>query len=133
MLRFKPEIVFLMEVMTSMEIMERIKCRMNFEGIFFTEGLNHGGGITLLWKGKDLVRLLGYSHNHVDVEVQSSNLPRWRFTSFYGYPECHRRKESWQLLNSLKRRSNLPWCCIRDFNNFIAQKEREEFPIIFIH
>ena len=41
--RFKPEIVFLMEVKTSMENMERIKCRLKFERFFFVEGKNRGG------------------------------------------------------------------------------------------
>ena len=35
--RFKSDIVFLMEVKISMEKMEKIKCIMNFEGIFFVE------------------------------------------------------------------------------------------------
>ena len=122
--RFKPDIVFLMEVEKNMEKMERIKVRLKFEGIFLVEGKNRGGGIAMLWKDKGIARLLGFSRNHLDVEVQSPNLPKWRFTGFYGHPERHRRRESRQLLKSLKKKSNLPWCCIGDFNDLLAQTEK---------
>ena len=103
--RFKPEIVFLMEVKTSMLNMERIKCRLKFEGFFFVEGKNRGGGITLLWKEKSLARLLEFSSNHVDMEIQSPNLPKWRLIGFYGHPESHRRRASWQLLKHSKEKA----------------------------
>ena len=49
--------------------MKRIKYRLNFEGIFFVEGANRGGGIALLWKKNGMARLLGFSKNYIDVEV----------------------------------------------------------------
>ena len=54
--RYKPEIVFLMEVRTSLEKMKRIKYRLNFEGIYFVEGANRGEGYSPFmeekWYGK---------------------------------------------------------------------------------
>ena len=44
----------------------------------------------------------------------------WRLTCYYGYPERARRKESWQLLQSLSQHSNLPWCCSRDYNDLLS-------------
>ena len=74
--------------------MEKIKYRLRYEGIFYVEGRNRGGGITLLWKERESVRLLGFSRNHVDSEIQAPNLPKCRFMGFYGYLERHRRRES---------------------------------------
>ena len=95
MVGYKPKLVFVMEVKTNMEKMEGIKRRLLYERIFFVKGINQGGGIALLWKERKTTKLLGFSRNHIDVEVQMPNLPCWRFTGFYGYPEHHRRRESW--------------------------------------
>ena len=83
-----------MEVMTGMETIERIERRVRFEGVFFVKGINQGGCIAVLWKDKGAARLLSYSRNHVDVEIQLENLPKRRFTGFYGFLERHRRKDS---------------------------------------
>ena len=124
MVRYKPYIIFLMEVMTGMETMERIKRRLRFEGVFFVKGIHQGGGIAVFWKDKGAARLWSYSRNHRDVEIQLENLPKWRFTGFYGFLVRHRRKDSWQLLKMLKRDNNLLWCCTGDFNDLLSQSEK---------
>ena len=58
--------------------MEGIKSRLPYEGIFFVKGINRGGGIALLWKEIGTTKLLGFSRNHIDVELQMPNLPCWR-------------------------------------------------------
>ena len=50
------------------------------------KGQNRGGGVALLWKDVGMARLLSYSSNHIDVEIQLQNLPKWWFTGFYGFP-----------------------------------------------
>ena len=122
--RSKPKIVFLMEVMTNMEKMEWLKRQLHFEGLFFVKGHNRGGGVALLRKDVGMSRLLSYSRNHIDVEIQLQNLPKWQFIGFYGFPERHHRHEAWQLLRSLHRRSTLPWSSMGDFNDILVQTEK---------
>ena len=53
----------------------------------------------------------------------TGNAP-WRLIGYYGYPKLARRKESWQLLQSLSQHSNLPWCCIADYNDSLSQTKK---------
>ena len=52
-------------------------------------------------EGRGEENLIGYSKTYVDIEIILANLPKWRFTGFYGFPERRRRNESWQLLRTL--------------------------------
>ncbi|XP_031106177.1 uncharacterized protein LOC116010810 [Ipomoea triloba] len=53
-----------------------------------------------------------------------ADLPRWRMTCYYGYPERSRRREAWDFLRSLADRSALPWVVIGDFNDLQYQHEK---------
>ena len=86
--------------------------------------MNHGGGFALFRKLQNTVQLRDFSKKIIYVKVQLPGFPPWRLTCFYGFPERNRRKDSWQLLKWLKGCSSLPWCCIGDFNNFLAQSEK---------
>ncbi|KAK6133887.1 hypothetical protein DH2020_032377 [Rehmannia glutinosa] len=86
--------------------------------------MGHGGGIALLWKEKNMANLLSFSSNHIDVEVHLKETATYRLTGFYGYPERNRRRESWSFLRQLAAQSNLPWCCIGDFNDIISPNEK---------
>ena len=57
--------------------------------------------------------------------VNIPDMVSWRLTGFYGYPERGRRRDFWELLKSLCDRSNLPWCCIGDFNDLLGQSEKK--------
>ena len=55
----------------------------------------------------------------------------WRLTGFHGMPERSRRRESWALLRTLHQASDLPWLCLRDFNDMLYssdKKGRHEHP-----
>ena len=34
------------------------------------------------------------------------------------------RKDSWQMLRTLKHKSNLPWCRVEDFNDMLSQPDK---------
>jgi len=48
----------------------------------------------------------------------------WRLTGFYGFLERRRRRESWNLIRALSRRSNLSWVCIGDFNDMLSVEDK---------
>lgn len=65
--KYKPKLVFLMEVKVGRAHIETVRRKLGFDGLLFVRGVGIGGGIGLLWRIKDSVSLLSYSHNHVDV------------------------------------------------------------------
>ncbi|KAJ8747844.1 hypothetical protein K2173_010053 [Erythroxylum novogranatense] len=95
------------------------------------ERIVHSGGLTLLWHSNKDVSVLGYSSNHIDVEIVSFDKFKWRFTGFYGFPERHRKRSSWALLRSFSQPSSFPWVCMGDFNNLMSASEKfggHEYP-----
>ena len=83
------------------------------------------GGLATLWMKKIKLEIMGYAWNFIDAIVtnESSDF-KWRITGFYGHPETHRRKESWEQLKSLNIRFQLPWICFRDFNEILSVNEK---------
>ena len=86
--------------------------------------MGRNGGLALLWKALSSVNLLKYANNFIDTDVEVLELGKRRLTGFYGFPEPSRRRESWDLLRLLSRKSALPWVCIGDFNDLLAVNEK---------
>ncbi|XP_019181382.1 PREDICTED: uncharacterized protein LOC109176404 [Ipomoea nil] len=103
---------------------ERLRVRIGFEGLFYVDSVRNGRGLALLWRRNNTATLLGYSKNHVDIEVRMSSGETWRMTCFYGFPKSSQRRESWELLKSLVGKSPLPWVVIGDFNDLLFQHEK---------
>ncbi|CAH9113540.1 unnamed protein product [Cuscuta epithymum] len=120
----KPNFIFLMETKVRRIHAERLKCKMDFAGVFYVDSGGVGGGLALFWKTKNSAKLLSYSKNHVDIEVNISGTSPWRFTGFYGFPERNRRHLSWDLLRSLRPKSSLPWLVAGDFNEIASPHEK---------
>lgn len=104
---------------------ESIRAKMSYEDLFTVAGPGHGGGLALFWKQTSSVTIKSYSQNHIDAEITLENIPPWRLTFFYGYPERKRRKESWNLLRLLASQSSLPWAIGGDFNNLLRENEKK--------
>ena len=120
----KPKLVFLMEIKVGRLQVDRVRNKLQYEGSFVVDSVRGGGGLVLLWKEMSWVKLISFSRNHIDVVVKIPDMREWRLTGFYGFPERSRRRESWELLKNLSRRSDLPWCCIGDFNDLLTQSEK---------
>jgi len=94
-----PKIIFLTETKLKKKTMEKETEKLGFTNGLIIPSSGRSGGSALLWKKDITVEVQGYSANHIDaiVTVPSSGF-KWRITGFYGQPETHRRKESWDLL-----------------------------------
>lgn len=79
---FMPMVVFLMEVKVDREVVDKLKVKKNFEGLFYVPHVNNGGGLALLWKERDMVQLQRYSRNFIDVIISLEDLPKWRLTGY---------------------------------------------------
>ena len=119
-----PKIIFLTETKLKKKTMEKEKEKLGFTNGLIIPSSGRSGGSALLWKKDITVEVQGYSANHIDaiVTIPSSGF-KWRITGFYGQPETHRRKESWDLLWVLNRKFTLPWMCFGDFNEIVSMEE----------
>ena len=82
----------------------------NKERIGFANGLfipcqGHSSSLALLWLRETNLEIKSFGSHHIDVIVividESSNF-KWRLTGFYGHPQTHMRRQSWDLLAYLK-------------------------------
>uniref|UniRef100_A0A2N9J7Z2 Reverse transcriptase domain-containing protein n=1 Tax=Fagus sylvatica TaxID=28930 RepID=A0A2N9J7Z2_FAGSY len=63
------------------------------------------------------------NNNHIDAIIREGTADGWRLTGVYGALETQKREETWVLLRHLASMSQLPWCCIGDFNEIVKLEE----------
>jgi hypothetical protein len=121
----KPSFLFLMETINDKRLMERLRVKLGFAGLFAIDPVGRSGGLALLWReGKEL-EIQNYSRRHINAIVRrSDDGPRWKLTCFYGDPDSAKRKEAWALLKHLKTFSPDAWLCVGDFNEITHQGEK---------
>ncbi|XP_050217745.1 uncharacterized protein LOC126668598 [Mercurialis annua] len=88
------------------------------------DSVGRSGGLVLFWKGSFDVEIISSCASFIDVVVSNGEGGRWRLTGYYGFPERHRRRDSWQLLKDLSSQSHLPWCILGDFNDLLCRDEK---------
>jgi hypothetical protein len=120
-----PTVVFLIETWQDEGPLERLRCRLQFANKFVTNSRNKGGGLCMFWKQEINLRVQSFSPSHIDVIINDTLPEAWRLTGFYGAPATQDREASWNLLRRLKSQSNLPWCCMGDFNELVRLEEKQ--------
>ena len=120
-----PKILFLMETKQSMDKMRRLQADLPYRCMVPIPSVQRSGGLALLWKEKMDLHVQTYSPNHIDALIYTDGNPTWRLTSFYGWPDEQRKKESWHLLKHLHLRYSLPWLCFGDFNEILCSGEKQ--------
>jgi hypothetical protein len=122
----KPNFVFLIETLSKHKYMEKIRCKLGFEGLFVVNPVGRSGSLALLWKGNFFLEIFNYSRHRINAIIRiEDGSPGWKFTGFYGNPNNAKRSESWDLLRLLKSFQPTAWLCAGDFNEIIEQKEKE--------
>ena len=121
-----PNLVFLIETrMYNGEVMA-LRSKWGMRNVIGVDcGENRSGGLALLWSENITVSLQSFSKGHIDVLVEEAEISiKWRFTGFYGHPETHLRKQSWELLKLLHSQMNFPWLVAGDFNEILSEDEK---------
>lgn len=78
--------------------------KIGLENGFYVQREGKGRGLTMFWKREVNLEIKSYSRHHIDVVVTNEVSGfKWRVTNFYGHPETHYRKESWNFLDALNR------------------------------
>lgn len=80
--------------------------------------------MVLFWKNFVKLEVVDSHRNYIDAVINGGMEDVWRFTGFYGKPDTARRGEAWDKLRSLNRGRNIPWLCVRDFNEITSQDEK---------
>ncbi|EEF33909.1 conserved hypothetical protein [Ricinus communis] len=70
-------------------------------------------------------KIVSFSRNFIDVEVQLDNHSLWRLTGVCGVLEHIRRHQAWNMLIQLASKSTLPRCCIGDFTDILFSHEKK--------
>ncbi|KAL6130571.1 hypothetical protein ACLB2K_068950 [Fragaria x ananassa] len=81
------------------------------------------GGLAMFWKSHLVVRQIGSSQGHIDVEV-TYNGQVIRVTGFYGNPEAQLRHFSWDLLRRIANSIHGPWIIFGDFNELLSMYDK---------
>ncbi|KAK8684295.1 hypothetical protein V6N13_040325 [Hibiscus sabdariffa] len=102
-----PAVIFVCESRLKKNKVENIRRRLGMVGNLVVEKSDDCVGLFMLWNDSVNVRLLSYLNSHIDVEVEGGEIPV-RFTGMYGTSDRRRKHEDWELLDSLKSRSDLP-------------------------
>ena len=122
--QWDPDFVFLSETKLKKRSMEKKKMSVGFINGLIIPSHGRSGGLTFLWKKEISVDVQSYSDRHIDAIITEDSGFKWRITGFYGNPEVHRRKESWNLLKALSKMLQLPWLCFGDFNEIVSVGEK---------
>ncbi|GMI71705.1 hypothetical protein HRI_000839800 [Hibiscus trionum] len=121
----KPSIIFLMETKLQSNEMATARRRCGFLSGIDVSSRGRNWGLFLARKDGCDVTLRSFSTHHIDIMVSRDTEGHcWRFTGFYGAPEEHLRKNSWNLLRSLDNCPNVPWVVIGDFNEILLSTEK---------
>ncbi|MCH81372.1 endonuclease/exonuclease/phosphatase family protein, partial [Trifolium medium] len=123
--KYKSDVMILYETLINSNRTNELRQVLGFDSCFAVDREGRGGGVAVFWKNELGCTITNFSTNHVDIDIADSIRGNWRLTRFYGYPEGSRRRDSWNLLKTLSRRSNLPWCVIGDFNDILSSDEKK--------
>lgn len=123
---FKPMVLFLSETKMSAQRSQELRWRLGYPNAFGVSCSGLSGDLVMMWKNEISLDIKSFSKYHIDGWVSaSSSVPEtWRFTGFYGDPECGCRKESWRMLWFLRNENALPWLCAGDFNEVLYDHEQ---------
>ena len=100
--------MFPSETWSSKSQMEQIKNKLEFDGLFIVHSDGWGGGLALMWKGRETVWVDSFSQYHIDVIVNGGLDSAWRMTGFFGEPVTSHRGEGWDMLRMLSSKPKLP-------------------------
>lgn len=122
----RPALVFLSKTKVSDKRVKEMRHRFGFSNAFGVKARGLSGGLVLYWNNESTVSLKSFSNSHIDVFVRNVDTGEreWCFTEFYGEPTRTKRKNSWELLQYMRREYDHPWLCAGDFNEILDASEQ---------
>ena len=122
---YKPDTLFLSETLVFRNKIEKFRYILGFDNCFVFNRQGRSGGLAFFWRNSFNYRILNYSQNHINIEVDEGFKGKWQLTGYYAFPEGRRRRNSWNFIRQLSRNTSLPWCIIGDFNDILHAHEKK--------
>ncbi|CAN0825908.1 Transposon TX1 uncharacterized 149 kDa protein [Linum grandiflorum] len=120
----RPGIVILLETFANKNRMETVRSEVKMGGYFAVDAAGHSGGVCVLWREGEEVKVIGFGRNLIIMEVTENGADPFILTAYYGYSQRHRRKDAWDLLRAIARPGHEAWCYIGDFNDLLHNDEK---------
>ncbi|GMI94654.1 hypothetical protein HRI_003134700 [Hibiscus trionum] len=121
--KLEPTIIFLSETRLFNFDFERLKFSLDMTGCFHVKSSPTCSGLLLLWNNNATLDLLSYSDRYIDSTITTTD-DCFRFTGVYGYAETSMKHKTWELIDSLRRNSQLPWLIGGDLNDILSDSEK---------
>lgn len=121
----KPNILFLLETLSERDRIKKLCTKLGFDNFWSVDCVGRGGGLALFWDKSVQCTVFDSDSNHIDVHVLKNNIPTWRLTGFYGFPDRTQRRDSWNFIQALSSKSSLPWCILGDFNDMLNESDKK--------
>ena len=125
---YKPDIVILIETLVNGNKISDLCYSIGFDNHFSVDRIGRSGGLAILWRNSVDCSLINFSQNFINLLIKDPVIGSCRLTTFYGYSDSGRRRESWDLLRHLGNLSNDPWCIIGDFNDHLSFEDKRGGP-----
>ena len=123
--RYNPNLVFLIEMKVGTRRMVKVKEKIGLPNGLIIPSEGRSGGMALLWIRDMDVEIKSFSSSHIDAIVMDPISGfKWRMTGFYGNPKTSLRRGSWNLLRHLNSQYQIPWACLRDFNEILLATKK---------
>lgn len=116
--------LFLSETKQAGRRLEWLRWRMGMTMMVAVDSDGASGSLALFWKKNLNLTVQSMSMNHIDAVVKEADGFIWRYTGVYGEPRQEDRKNTWELLRSLKTQMALPWVVSGDFNEILFSCEK---------
>ena len=75
-----PSVLFIAETWADEVRLQEIKCKIEFDNLFFVERNNKGGGLALFWRNSIDLHVDSFSPNHIDSIINKGKEEVWQFT-----------------------------------------------------
>lgn len=82
-----PILLFLSETLVTSDVISEVSRRFGFSDFFAIDVVGRSGGLAVLWRSNITCTVIGSSSNYIDVHILERNVPAWRLTCYYGFPE----------------------------------------------
>ncbi|TYH01233.1 hypothetical protein ES288_A09G041600v1 [Gossypium darwinii] len=120
-----PDIVFLCETKINANKFSSVRSRCKMEGCLVVNANGKSGGLVMMWKESNKVKVQTYSSNHIDSIIKLENDNPIRFTGFYGNAEPNKRQCLWNMLRRVGQSVTKKWIIGGDFNAILDNAKKE--------
>lgn len=123
---FSPSLLFLCETKAKRSRIQYLCNVSAYDKYFAVDAIGISGGLALFWKSNMEVEVLAVCKNYIHSKVVMKDVNLFCYvTCVYGDPEPNARRVVWQNISNLRVPNNCAWGCIGDFNDILAQSEKE--------